>query len=78
MPHIDITIGQGRTPAQLRDLMTEVHTAVERTVGARPEHIRVAVHEVPRTHWSTGGVTLAEMNEARQAAQAQDVKEPQP
>ncbi|MET9992166.1 tautomerase family protein [Streptomyces mutabilis] len=72
MPHIDITIGQGRTPSQLRGLIEEVHAAVERAVGARPEHIRIAVHEVPRTHWSTGGVTLAE----RDAAPAQKKEQP--
>lgn len=62
MPQIDITISAGRTPAQLRSMMHEVHAAVVRTAAARPEHVRVVVHEVPRTHWATGDVTLAEMD----------------
>ncbi len=64
MPQVDITLSQGRSPGQIRDLVHEVHTAVLRTVDTRPEYIRVVVHEVPRTHWATGDVTLAEMDAA--------------
>ncbi|MDQ8702512.1 tautomerase family protein [Streptomyces sp. LHD-70] len=62
MPQVAITLAEGRTPAQIRDLLHEVHTAVLRTTGTRPEHIRVVVHEVPRTHWATGDITLTEMD----------------
>lgn len=62
MPQVAVTLAEGRTPGQIRDLMHEVHAAVLRTTNARPEHIRVVVHEVPRTHWATGDVTLAEMD----------------
>jgi 4-oxalocrotonate tautomerase len=44
-------------------MMHRVHEALMDTVGARPEHVRIVVHEVPRTHWSTGDVTLREMDE---------------
>lgn len=64
MPQVTITIAQGRTPDQLRTMMREVHAAVLRSVDTRPEHIRVVVHEVPRTHWATGDTTLAEMSPA--------------
>lgn len=62
MPLIEITLGQGRDPDQIRWLIHEVHEAVLRTANTRPEHIRVIVREVPRTHWATGDVTLAEMS----------------
>lgn len=64
MPNVEITIGAGRTSAQLRSLMHEVHEAVLRTVDTQPEHIRVLVHEVPRAHWATGDVTLSEMEKS--------------
>ncbi|MEV1025680.1 tautomerase family protein [Streptomyces sp. NPDC050264] len=64
MPQVTITIAEGRTPGQLRTLLHEVHEAVLRSVDTRPEHIRVVVHEVPRTHWATGDLTLAEMRAA--------------
>ena len=60
MPQIDVTISAGRTPAQIRALIHEVHDAVVRTVNAQPEHVRVVVREIPRAHWATGDVTLAE------------------
>ena len=66
MPNIDVTLSAGRTPDQVRALIHEVHEAVVRTVGARPEHVRVVVREVPRAHWATGDVTLTEMDAARE------------
>ncbi|MCA1217871.1 tautomerase family protein [Streptomyces sp. 8L] len=63
MPHIAVTIGQGRSPEQLRTLLHEVHAAVLRSVDTRPEHVRIVLHEVPRTHWSTAGTTLAESDQ---------------
>jgi 4-oxalocrotonate tautomerase len=66
VPLVEVTLGAGRTPDQVRALIHEVHEAVARTVGARSDHIRVIVREVPRDHWATGDVTLSEMDaEAR-------------
>ena len=65
MPLVEVTIAEGRSGDQIRNLMREVHEAVLRTVDTRPEHVRVIVREVPRTHWATGDVTLTEMDAAR-------------
>ena len=65
MPLIEVTLGAGRSPDQIRTMIHEVHEAVARTVGARSEHIRVIVREVPRDHWATGDVTLTEMDARR-------------
>ena len=67
MPLIEVTIGAGRTPEQLRAMIHHLHTAVLDTIDTRPEHVRVIVREVPRTHWATGDQTLAEMDAARSA-----------
>ncbi|MFB7328342.1 4-oxalocrotonate tautomerase family protein [Streptomyces sp. NPDC056190] len=64
MPQVAITLAEGRPPAQIRDLLHEVHAAVLRTTNTRPEYIRVVVCEVPRSHWATGDVTLTEMDAA--------------
>jgi 4-oxalocrotonate tautomerase len=72
MPNVEITLGAGRSPEQLRDLIHEVHGAVLRAVGTRPEHVRVVVREVPRSLWATGDVTLAEMD----ATTTTEMKEP--
>ncbi|MFN8079972.1 MAG: 2-hydroxymuconate tautomerase [Kineosporiaceae bacterium] len=60
MPLVEVTLATGRTPEQIRALMREVHEAVVRAVGAPDANVRVVVREVPPTHWSAGGVTLAE------------------
>lgn len=62
MPQVAITLAEGRTQAQIRDLIHEVHAAVLRTTGTRSEYIRVVVHEVPRTHWATGDITIEEQS----------------
>ncbi|SDN70751.1 2-hydroxymuconate tautomerase [Geodermatophilus sp. DSM 45219] len=64
MPLVEVTLGAGRTDQQVRELIHEVHAAVTRTTGARSEHVRVIVREVPRAHWATGDVTLSEMDAA--------------
>jgi 4-oxalocrotonate tautomerase len=65
VPNVDIAIGAGRSPEQIRNLIHEVHEAVMRTVDTAPEHIRVIVREVPRNHWATGDLTLSEMDARR-------------
>jgi 4-oxalocrotonate tautomerase len=67
VPLIEVTVAEGRSASQIRDMMHEVHNAVLRTVDTRPEHIRVIVREVPRTHWATGDLTLWEMDQAQLA-----------
>ena len=64
MPLIEVTLAEGRSPEQIRAMIHEVHEAVLQTVNTRPEHIRVIVREVPRTHWATGDLTLREMDVA--------------
>lgn len=72
MPQVDITLAEGRSPNQIRNLMRDVHSAVLRTTDTRPEYVRVVVHEVPRTHWSTGGTTIAEMDSRHQGPAEDD------
>lgn len=60
MPLVEVTMVSGRTPEQLRSLHTALTKAVVEAVGAPQESIRVVIREVPSTHWSIGGVTIAE------------------
>ena len=64
MPLVEVTLAEGRTPAQIRALLHELHAAVVRAVDAAPASVRVIVREVPATHWSAGDVTLAERAQA--------------
>ncbi len=60
MPFVEITLGPGRTPSQLRVLITALTGAVVDSVGAPLETVRVVIREVPDTHWAAGDVTIAE------------------
>jgi 4-oxalocrotonate tautomerase len=62
MPLIEVTLVQGRTPVQLRSLITGLTDAAETALGASRATIRVVLREVPETHWAAGDVTIAERN----------------
>ncbi|MCF8563191.1 4-oxalocrotonate tautomerase family protein [Alicyclobacillus tolerans] len=70
MPLIQMHILEGRTAETKRQLISEVTDAVSRTLGAKPESIRVLLYELPKEHWAVGGVTMAE----RQQANTNDAK----
>ncbi|KNC20120.1 lipoprotein [Arthrobacter sp. RIT-PI-e] len=61
MPLIDVSIAEGRSPEQLRALVSALHRAAEETVGALPENTTVIIREVPSTHWSKADRTIAEL-----------------
>jgi len=60
MPLVQVTLGAGRTPEQLRALISALTEAVTRSIGAPTANVRVILTEVPLTHWAAGDVTLAE------------------
>jgi 4-oxalocrotonate tautomerase len=60
MPLVEVTMVEGRTPDQIRALIESLTSAVETSVGASREAIRVLIRELPATHWAAGGQTIAE------------------
>ncbi|MCW4465522.1 4-oxalocrotonate tautomerase family protein [Glutamicibacter sp. MNS18] len=65
MPLIDVSIARGRSPEQLRALISALHTAAVDTVDAAPENITVIVREIEHEHWSRANVTIAERNTSK-------------
>jgi 4-oxalocrotonate tautomerase len=53
-------MAEGRTPHQVRTLISALTHATAEAVGAPADSIRVVVREVPLTHWAAGDVTIAE------------------
>jgi 4-oxalocrotonate tautomerase len=64
MPFIDVSLGAGRTPEQVRALIHELTEAAHRAVGAPKESIRVVIREIQPEHWAAGDVTVAERRAA--------------
>ena len=60
MPLVEITLVEGRTPEQIRALMSATTEAVVASIAAPKESVRVVIREVPATHWAAGDVTIAE------------------
>jgi 4-oxalocrotonate tautomerase len=62
MPLVEVSLASGRTPEQLRSLITEVTRAVSSTVGAPAKNLRVLIREIAPELWAAGDVTIHERN----------------
>lgn len=60
MPIIDVTLAEGRTPAQLRTLVHKLTEAAVEAVDAPRDSVRVILREVLLTHFVAADVTIAE------------------
>lgn len=62
MPLIDIKIIEGRKPEKIDSLIQNVTETVSNTLDAPKQNIRVIIHEIPKTHWSIGGVSAKNLD----------------
>ena len=60
MPLVEVTLVEGRSPDELRTLISRLTAAVVESVDAPRDSVRVVLREVPATHWAAGDVTVAE------------------
>ena len=65
MPLVEVTMVEGRTPHQIRSLISALTDAVQKSVEAPLESIRVVIREIPATHWAAGNQTIAEKRAAK-------------
>lgn len=56
MPIVTVKLLEGRTDEQLKNLVTEVTDAVERTTNAKREAIFVIIEEMKKEHFGVAGV----------------------
>ena len=56
MPIINVKLIEGRSDEQLKDLVTEVTNAVEKSKGANREAIHVIIEEMKKEHYGVAGV----------------------
>ena len=56
MPIINVKLIEGRSDEQLKDLLTEVTNAVEKSTGANREAIHVIIEEMKKEHYGVAGV----------------------
>jgi 4-oxalocrotonate tautomerase len=58
MPLVQITIVEGRSPEQKKVLAEKVTDAVQESIGAPRQAIRVAIYELPAAHWFIAGAPI--------------------
>lgn len=66
MPIIQLNLSEGRTAEDRAAAMAAITDAVVRTLGVRPEQVRVWVNEVSLENFAIAGETMA----ARAAAES--------
>jgi 4-oxalocrotonate tautomerase len=57
MPIVEITLIEGRTPEAKRRLIAKVTDAIEDSIAAPRDSIRVILREIPALHFGAGGKT---------------------
>ncbi len=60
MPHVQITLLEGRTPEQKRKVAEGITRVLVEEAGARREAVSVAFLDVPATNYARAGVLLAD------------------
>lgn len=56
MPIVNVKLLEGRSDEQLKNLVTEVTNAVEKTTGANKEAIQVVIEEMKTSHYDVAGI----------------------
>ncbi len=68
MPIIQVNMMGNRTDAQKKELAQSVCEVVCKVLDARPESVRIMIHELGPYDFSVGGVTMAERHGQGQTA----------
>jgi len=66
MPIVEVTLVEGRSPQTKSDLIRSLTDAVEKSLRAPRQSIRVILREVPATHFGVAGVSKAELDRPKQ------------
>tara|TARA_R110001599_G_scaffold353880_1_gene601986 strand:+ start:100646 stop:100867 length:222 start_codon:yes stop_codon:yes gene_type:complete len=66
MPIIQMNMMENRTAAQKQELARRVCEAVCQVLDAKPESVRIMIHELGPHDFSVGGVTMAERKSGKE------------
>lgn len=56
MPIIQVNLFEGRTADQKRKLVAEMTDAVVKTIGVKPEDVRIILQEMAKENYAVAGV----------------------
>jgi 4-oxalocrotonate tautomerase len=61
MPVIQITISEGRTLEQKRELVRVLTKETARILSSKEENMRILIYEVSKENWGNAGILGADM-----------------
>ncbi len=64
MPHVQVTLLEGRTPEQKRKVVEGITRILVEEAGARRETVRIAFLDVRATDFARAGVLVADQKRA--------------
>ena len=64
MPFIQVTMLEGRTVEQKKELIRKLNDATAEVLGGDPNRIRIALYEVSGDDWGVGGQSINDINSA--------------
>ncbi|MES3015329.1 MAG: 2-hydroxymuconate tautomerase [Pseudomonadota bacterium] len=59
MPIIQMNLLEGRSVEQKRNAVAAITEAVVRTLGVRPDQVRIMINQLDAEHFAVGGETAA-------------------
>lgn len=62
MPLIQVSMLQGKSKEQKKNLMKALTQAVCDSIGSAPSSVRVILVEIDPDHWAVGGVPYSEVD----------------
>jgi len=60
MPHVMISLLEGRTVEQKREMVKAVTEAITRTLNAKPESVSIVINDLPATNFAREGILLSD------------------
>jgi 4-oxalocrotonate tautomerase len=65
MPHVQITMLQGRTTEQKRRAVKRVTEVLSEELQVKPEKLTITLVEVPRENWASNGTLVSDRTETK-------------
>ncbi len=59
MPIIRVDLMEGRTPEMKEQFISALCEATVKSLNVKPESVRIILYEIPKTHFSIAGKTVA-------------------
>lgn len=70
MPLIQVTLTEGRSIEQKRDLIASLTRETARSIGCKESSVQIILIDVARTDWGSGGLNLEDKAAAASSPQA--------